>query len=153
MELLGGEDSLRQQTLKIRAEVARLRANRLQEEKQIEEVALGEVRKLVSELRDLKHNLDAAEQAAQQYVERVAAVAGQELQQELRAEAKAKVLELSRAENLDLSVERSLLTRASAVIGSEGGRPVVAAGAGKTAAAGGGGGEEGTAGESKGGSS
>lgn len=127
--MLRGNDSLRQQTLKIQAEVARLRASRLREAREAEKAALGEVRKLVSEIRGLNQNLDAAEQAAEKFVESVAAVAGRELLHELGVEVKATIQNIAGSKELDPRVRERLTAKVLSRLHQEPHQPAPAGGA------------------------
>ncbi|KAG0590587.1 hypothetical protein M758_1G101000 [Ceratodon purpureus] len=76
------DEAIRQRTMAINAQLAKLREARLAQEKYREEVALQEVHMVVTQMAQLKESLTAAEQAAVQFVDQIGDQAKAQLEDE-----------------------------------------------------------------------
>lgn len=91
------DDAVRERTLAINEQLARLRAARIAQEKQREEVALKEVQFVVEEMERLKESLSAAEEAAVEFVNQIGDQAQAQLEDEWEKKAGALMAEITAA--------------------------------------------------------
>ncbi|KAG0582480.1 hypothetical protein KC19_3G063500 [Ceratodon purpureus] len=76
------DDAVRQRTLAINEQLARLRATRIAQEKQREQAALRQVQFVIEEMEQLKESLSAAEEAAVEFVNQIGDHAQAQLEDE-----------------------------------------------------------------------
>lgn len=99
------DDAVRQRTLAINEQLARLRATRLAQQKQREEAALREVQFVVEEMERLKESLTAAEEAAVEFVEQIGDQARAQLEDEWEKKAETLMAEMkATGESADASL-------------------------------------------------
>nr|XP_024359324.1 uncharacterized protein LOC112274245 isoform X1 [Physcomitrium patens]PNR31989.1 hypothetical protein PHYPA_026113 [Physcomitrium patens] len=98
------DQAVRDRTVAINEQLARLRATRIAQEKVREEAALREVQFVVEEMERLKESLTAAEEAAVEFVNQIGDHAQAQLEEEWEQKAKTLVAEFM-AEELPLPRE------------------------------------------------
>lgn len=108
------DDGVRQRTLAINAQLAKLRESRLAQEKYREKAALQEVQFVVEQMSELKESLTAAEQAAVAFVDQISDQAKAQLEDEWNKKAETLMTSVARAQEnigVDLPEDSKLNTK------------------------------------------